>query len=148
MTGHTTTVTLCGFAYGMNGFFVCLAGSVLGSAVVFVVLRFLFSKRLRNWSATNEKWTALETVVVSACSSFVPVEVFTRVILSSESKGSSIGDFDSGFPRAALGVCEHALRRQSLTRGSHPPPQIDQISIVDPHRRALAIRHCDVLSLS
>ncbi|KAF9653456.1 Golgi apparatus membrane protein TVP38 [Thelephora ganbajun] len=63
MTGHTTAMTLCGFAYGMKGFFVGLAGSVLGATAVFVVLRFLFSKRLRKWSATNNKWTALETVV-------------------------------------------------------------------------------------
>jgi len=63
MTAQTTTVTLCGFAYGMKGFYIALAGSVLGSSVTFVVLRFLFSKRLREWSATNEKWTALETVV-------------------------------------------------------------------------------------
>lgn len=65
MISHTTTVTLCGFAYGMKGFYVALAGSVLGAATAFVVLRFLFSKRLRKWSATNDKWTALETVVKS-----------------------------------------------------------------------------------
>jgi len=63
MTGYTTTVTLCGFAYGMKGFYINLAGSVLGATVVFVAVRFLFSKRLRKWSATNDKWTALETVV-------------------------------------------------------------------------------------
>lgn len=65
MMGHTTIVTLCGFAYGMKGFFIALAGTVLGAAIAFVVLRFLFSKRLRKWSATNDKWTALETVVKS-----------------------------------------------------------------------------------
>ncbi|THH02411.1 hypothetical protein EW026_g436 [Hermanssonia centrifuga] len=61
--GHTTTVTLCGFAYGMQGFFLAAAGSVIGSAAAFVVLRFLFSKRLRKWSSSNEKWQALEAVV-------------------------------------------------------------------------------------
>ena len=65
MVSHTTTVTVCGFAYGTNGLFVAMAGSVLGAATAFVVLRFLFSKRLRKWSATNVEWTALETVVVS-----------------------------------------------------------------------------------
>lgn len=62
--GHTTTVTLCGFAYGMKGFYIAAAGSVLGSAIVFVVLRLLFSKRLRSWSSSNEKWQALEAVIV------------------------------------------------------------------------------------
>jgi uncharacterized membrane protein YdjX (TVP38/TMEM64 family) len=57
-------VTMCGFAYGMKGFFIGLAGTILGATTAFVVLRFLFSKRLRKWSATNDKWTALEAVVV------------------------------------------------------------------------------------
>lgn len=64
-TGFTTSVTLCGFAYGMKGFFVAAGGTFSGSAVTFVVLRWLFSKRLRKWVATNEKWQALEEVVVS-----------------------------------------------------------------------------------
>lgn len=62
--GHTTTVTLCGFAYGMKGFFIAAGGSLVGSATAFAVLRFLFSRRLRKWSSSNEKWQALEAVVV------------------------------------------------------------------------------------
>ena len=87
MISHTTTVTLCGFAYGMKGFFLALAGSVLGATVAFVVLRFLFSKRLRKWSATNDKWTALETVVVGVDSGSVCVEVFTCDLILQETKG-------------------------------------------------------------
>ncbi|KAJ2931664.1 hypothetical protein H1R20_g5462, partial [Candolleomyces eurysporus] len=68
LIGHTTLVTLCGFAYGMEGFFIALAGSVLGSAVVFSVLRLLFRERIRAWSAQNEKWQALESVVASPAS--------------------------------------------------------------------------------
>ncbi|TFK28827.1 Golgi apparatus membrane protein TVP38 [Coprinopsis marcescibilis] len=63
--GHTTLVTLCGFAYGMKGFYIAIAGSLLGSALVFTVLRLLFSQRIRAWSAQNEKWQALEAVVRS-----------------------------------------------------------------------------------
>lgn len=105
MTGYTTTVTLCGFAYGMNGFFISLAGSVLGSAVVFVVLRFLFSKRVRKWSATNDKWTALETVVVSVCAGFVRVEKLMCVLGFLENEGPSVGDVDPIVSHATLGVC-------------------------------------------
>lgn len=65
LVGHTTLVTLCGFAYGMKGFYIASSASVVGSALVFVVLRFLFSHRLRQWSTRNEKWQALEAVVVS-----------------------------------------------------------------------------------
>ena len=62
--GHTTIVTLCGFAYGMSGWFIAAPASLVGSATAFVVLRFLFSRRLQKWSSTNEKWQALEAVVV------------------------------------------------------------------------------------
>ncbi|KAF8897443.1 Golgi apparatus membrane protein TVP38 [Infundibulicybe gibba] len=43
LIGHTTLVTLCGFAYGMKGFFIASSGSLVGSALVFVVLRMLFA---------------------------------------------------------------------------------------------------------
>ncbi|KAJ3741240.1 Golgi apparatus membrane protein TVP38 [Lentinula detonsa] len=62
--GHTTTVTVCGFAYGWRiGFLIAAAASIIGSATVFCVLRLLFSSRLRQWSAKNAKFMALESVV-------------------------------------------------------------------------------------
>ncbi|RPD67068.1 Golgi apparatus membrane protein TVP38 [Lentinus tigrinus ALCF2SS1-6] len=63
--GHTTLITLCGYAYGMKGFPIAAAGSLAGSAVTFVVLRLLFSRRLHKWSQSNEKWQALETVIAA-----------------------------------------------------------------------------------
>ncbi|KAF4574876.1 Golgi apparatus membrane protein TVP38 [Pleurotus pulmonarius] len=63
MIGHTTLVTLCGFAYGMKGFYIASTASVFGSALSFTILRFLFSKRLREWSGKSDKWQALESVV-------------------------------------------------------------------------------------
>ena len=68
--GHTTLITLTGYAYGMQGFPIAALGSLFGSATTFVVLRALFSTRLREWSESNQKWRALETVVVS-CILFV-----------------------------------------------------------------------------
>jgi len=47
----------------MNGFFIASSASVVGAALVFLVLRFFFNKRLRQWSEHNEKWQALEAVV-------------------------------------------------------------------------------------
>jgi len=119
-------MTLCGFAYGMKGFFIGLAGSVLGGAFVFVVLRFLFSKRLQKWSATNDKWTALETVAVSIRSGFVRVKVFTRALGSSESQRPSVGHSDSGVFHATLGVFQYALRRESSIRSSPLRPLVDR----------------------
>ena len=63
LIGHTTSATLCGFAYGLRGFFIASTASLVGSVLVFVILRTLFGARLRKWSKTNAKWQALEEVV-------------------------------------------------------------------------------------
>ncbi|KAJ7283747.1 hypothetical protein C8J57DRAFT_1293461 [Mycena rebaudengoi] len=61
--GHTTAVTLCGFAWGLQGILYAGSGTLLGAAVVFIVLRLTFKERLRALSKGNQKWQALETVV-------------------------------------------------------------------------------------
>ncbi|KAJ3894573.1 Golgi apparatus membrane protein TVP38 [Lentinula edodes] len=64
LIGHTTTVTVCGFAYGWKiGFLIAAVASIVGSASSFSVLRLLFSSRLRQWSRKNDKFMALESVV-------------------------------------------------------------------------------------
>ncbi|THH17954.1 hypothetical protein EW146_g2952 [Bondarzewia mesenterica] len=63
MVGHTTMLHVCGFAYGIKGFSLAACASLIGSTVVFLVLRFLFGKRLHAWSSTNDKWQALEAVI-------------------------------------------------------------------------------------
>ncbi|KAF9568959.1 Golgi apparatus membrane protein TVP38 [Agrocybe pediades] len=63
LIGHTTLMFLCGFAYGLKGFWIGAVGSISGSAFAFLALRFLFSARLRAWSTQNQKWQALESVV-------------------------------------------------------------------------------------
>ncbi|KAI0921307.1 Tlg2-vesicle protein [Taiwanofungus camphoratus] len=63
--GHTTSITLCGYAYGMKGFFIAAFATSFGSAIAFVVMRMLFRRRLRRWVASNEKWQALESVVAA-----------------------------------------------------------------------------------
>jgi uncharacterized membrane protein YdjX (TVP38/TMEM64 family) len=64
MIGHTTTLVLCGFAYGVKGFYLAAGASVFAAALVFVILRLAFRRRLRELSSKNEKWQALETVIV------------------------------------------------------------------------------------
>jgi len=63
MIGHTSMLNLCGFTYGINGFVVAAFSSLVASAVVFVVLRYLFGEELRSWSERNETWRAVEAVV-------------------------------------------------------------------------------------
>lgn len=65
LIAHTTLLNLFGFTYGLQGFFPAAFGSLAGSTLVFVTLRIMFSKRLRSWTSTNEKWQALETVIQS-----------------------------------------------------------------------------------
>ena len=65
MIGHTAMLNLCGFTYGINGFLVAAFASLVASAVVFIVLRYLFGEDLRSWSERNETWNAVEAVVVS-----------------------------------------------------------------------------------
>ena len=67
MIGFTTLATLCGFAYGLKGFAIVGPGAIVGSAIVFIVLRLIFRKRVRRWTSENEKWMALEAVIVSRC---------------------------------------------------------------------------------
>ncbi|KAJ7744536.1 hypothetical protein DFH07DRAFT_27028 [Mycena maculata] len=61
--GHTTITTLCGFAWGLDGFFIAAPASLLGAGLAFCVLRLAFKERLRVASKGNEKWEALEAVV-------------------------------------------------------------------------------------
>ncbi|KAJ7904422.1 Golgi apparatus membrane protein TVP38 [Mycena olivaceomarginata] len=63
--GHTTVTTLCGFAWGLNGFFIAAPASLIGAVVVFFTLRLSFRERLRTFSKSNEKWQALETVIAA-----------------------------------------------------------------------------------
>ncbi|KIY73658.1 Golgi apparatus membrane protein TVP38 [Cylindrobasidium torrendii FP15055 ss-10] len=76
LIGHTTIVTLCGFAYGMKGFPIAAVSSVFGSALVFVLLRLCFSHRIRQWSIDNKKWQALESVVQAKG---LPLIILTRM---------------------------------------------------------------------
>ncbi|OBZ76629.1 Golgi apparatus membrane protein TVP38 [Grifola frondosa] len=48
-----------------RGFPIAAGGSLFGSSISFFVLRLLFSRRLRKWSSSSEKWQALETVVAA-----------------------------------------------------------------------------------
>jgi uncharacterized membrane protein YdjX (TVP38/TMEM64 family) len=63
--GHTTMLHLCGFTYGIQGIVPAAIGTLGGSAIVFVTLRIMFSRRLHSWTSANEKWQALEAVIVS-----------------------------------------------------------------------------------
>lgn len=84
MIGHTTVLNLCGFTYGMKGFLVAAPASLAASAVVFIILRYLFGEMLRSWSKENKMWRALEAVIVSI--SYVPFLSLSPTVFQ-EAKG-------------------------------------------------------------
>ncbi|KAG8901546.1 Tlg2-vesicle protein [Tulasnella sp. 417] len=63
LIGWSTSISVCGFAYGLKGWYLAAAGALLGAAMSFVVLRVIFRKRIRSWSQKNRKWVALESVI-------------------------------------------------------------------------------------
>lgn len=63
--GHGPILHLFGFTYGMWGFFPAAFGTLLASVVVFATLRMMFGKKPRMLTSTNERWRALEAVIVS-----------------------------------------------------------------------------------
>lgn len=106
LIGHTTLVTLCGFAYGMKGFFIASTASLLGATFVFTTLRLLFSQKLRQWSTRNEKWQALESVVVCLTT------VTNSVILTStsqEGQRPAVDHPNSHISLTALGVLQYPV---------------------------------------
>jgi golgi apparatus membrane protein TVP38 len=65
LVGYSTSVSVCGFAYGLEGYYVAGAATLIGSGLAFIVLRFLFKRQVGKWTSKNEKWQALEQVIVS-----------------------------------------------------------------------------------
>lgn len=63
LVGWSTSISVCGFAYGLQGWFLAVAGALIGAALSFVVMRIVFRKRIRSWSQKNRKWVALESVI-------------------------------------------------------------------------------------
>jgi len=63
LIGWSTTVTVCGFAYGLDGWYVASIGALFGAAMSFTVLRLMFRERIRAWARQNPRWTALENVI-------------------------------------------------------------------------------------
>lgn len=99
-------MTLCGFAYGLQGFWISAAGSVLGSSLAFLALRMLFSRRLNEWSSKNKKWQALESVVVihSFCHFHEPM-----LIIWLDSKGITAHCINSHFTIPSMGIFEFSF---------------------------------------
>jgi len=63
MVGYSTCITICGFAYGMEGYYVAGPATLIGSGLAFIVLRLLFKEQVMAWSLKNKKWQALEEVI-------------------------------------------------------------------------------------
>ena len=64
LIGYSTTMTLCGFAYGpLGGFAIAAPSALMGSALTFVILRLLFKRRIKNWTQEKPHWLAMQQVI-------------------------------------------------------------------------------------
>jgi len=63
LAGYNTCTSLCGFAWGLQGFLVAAPATQIGSALAFLVLRNFFKHRISSWTTKNKNWKALEEVI-------------------------------------------------------------------------------------
>ncbi|KAF8299895.1 hypothetical protein DL93DRAFT_2091097 [Clavulina sp. PMI_390] len=64
LIGYSTTMTLCGFAYGpLGGLLVAGTGALIGSTLTFIILRLLYKERVKKWTSQNKRWQAMEAVI-------------------------------------------------------------------------------------
>ncbi|QRV72470.1 Golgi apparatus membrane protein TVP38 [Ceratobasidium sp. AG-Ba] len=61
----TTTLTVCGFAYGVKAFLFVAPSACIGAGFAFLTLRYFFRERVRRLTQRQEKWRALEAVIAA-----------------------------------------------------------------------------------
>lgn len=128
----------------MKGFFISATGSLVGSAGAFIMLRHLFSERIHQWSTHNQKWQALEAVIVNPHTIFLSPETLRGLLLES-SRHSSDYPYPS-FAVPALGLlkfifcCKRALSCSTM--------DIESLSIVIRGRVLMAICFRDLFCFS
>ena len=117
---------------------------MLGSSISFITLRLLFSKRLHAWSSQNQKWQALESVVVN--------RFFCDTI------HRNFTDFElrlrKGYHSSYWFGCHHSLHGSTLIHFLRCAPLLSSIQRrlkkVTVYRggEVMAVHHCDMLRLS
>ncbi|KAF8525348.1 hypothetical protein JB92DRAFT_2877537 [Gautieria morchelliformis] len=63
--GTSACLSVCGFAYGLEGIYVAAPATLVGSGLAFIILRLLFKRQVSAWTSKNEKWQALEQVIAA-----------------------------------------------------------------------------------
>ncbi|KAG9094163.1 Tlg2-vesicle protein [Ceratobasidium sp. UAMH 11750] len=65
LIGGSTTLTVCGFAYGVKAFLFVAPSACIGAGFAFLTLRYFFRERVRKFTHRQEKWRALEAVIAA-----------------------------------------------------------------------------------
>ncbi|KAH7343674.1 hypothetical protein B0J17DRAFT_625329 [Rhizoctonia solani] len=65
LVGGSTTLTVCGFAYGPKAFGFVAPAACIGAAFAFLTLRYFFREKVRRFTQRQEKWRALEAVIAA-----------------------------------------------------------------------------------
>lgn len=63
MIGYSTCVTIAGFVYGMNGWFICATATVIGSTCSFIVSRTVLRGFVSRLAEKNKRFAALSLVL-------------------------------------------------------------------------------------
>jgi len=134
-------LNLAGFTYGMKGFLVAAPASLIASANVFIVMRYLSRGGFRSWSEKNETWQALEAVINAKGTPLVilirlspfPPWAYSNLFFSSI-QAVSIWQFMAGticdFPKYALYVFVGS-RMASLSDGKQRGRMDTQTKVVN-----------------
>ncbi|KAG8761454.1 Tlg2-vesicle protein [Serendipita sp. 396] len=65
MVGFTTLLSIAGFAWGVQGFWIACPAAFIGAGLCFVSLRLMFRVRLQKLQQSNKHWRALDQVVAT-----------------------------------------------------------------------------------
>ncbi|KAG9057372.1 Tlg2-vesicle protein [Serendipita sp. 407] len=65
MVGFTTLLSIAGFAWGVQGFWIACPAAFTGAGLCFVSLRLMFRVRLQKLQQSNKHWRALDQVVAT-----------------------------------------------------------------------------------
>jgi uncharacterized membrane protein YdjX (TVP38/TMEM64 family) len=63
IVGHGTSMMLCGFAYGVQGFIIAAPAAIVGASLGFVIYRYILTEQVKQWTANSNKWKAFESVI-------------------------------------------------------------------------------------
>ncbi|ELU45734.1 SNARE associated domain-containing protein [Rhizoctonia solani AG-1 IA] len=123
LVGGTTTLTVCGFAYGAKSFSFVAPAACIGAAFSFITLRYFFREKVRRFTQKQEKWRALEAVIATKGLPLIilirlaPL-IFTPKLFIIVFIGSRVAKFSDGQQRGEMDTASKWLNALSIALGA------------------------------